>query len=109
MKTQDAKWELFQHRFQHRYQPPFADLLLHPYHLPLCYLIYCIEVIYPFASVGVSLMDRIHAEESWPALRVWLPPFPMLIAVGRSLIDHPPFSIGPLLAYIVEVPHRESP
>ena len=61
----------------------FADFADATHHLPLRHRIHCIDVIDAFGSVPVALKRRrlalmhgIYAQESGPALRIWLAALP---------------------------------
>ncbi len=53
-----------QHRFQHRERVPFADPAHAAHRLPRCHRIHGIDVIYPFGSVPIALMNGVRCAEN---------------------------------------------
>ena len=107
LKAADAEWKLLQHRLQDGQQIGFADLRCGADHFPLRHLIDGVDVIDPFVSILISLMDGIHTKVAWSTLGIRPPPLSDRdLRRPRRLITHPQFSIPAAFSEPIQLRHR---
>src|SRR5207248_11743983 len=78
------------------------------HHLPLRNFVHGIDVVHPFDSIQIPLMDRIHAQVTWPSIRLWSPPFANG-HLGRpsGLIGYPSLPVRESFSQPVHLRHRQ--
>ena len=108
VKATNSKWKLCQHGLQHRHQPRFADMCGCPNHLPLCDLIDGVDVVHPFYSLQIALMNRVDTQISRSPLRLRHSPFANRhrCRPGRP-IHNSTFAVPPALPQPIQMRHRD--
>src|SRR5580692_5774085 len=102
MKASNAKWELAQHRFQHRYQPCLTDVRRGAHHLKLRHFIDRVDMVQTFDSLQIALMYRVDPQVT--RLSPWVRPAPLAnghLNRPRLLVEDPLLTIGPAFAQVV--------
>src|SRR6267154_1217438 len=91
-----------------RDQVLFADFRRASHHFPLRHRGDCIDVVYPFATVLIALMHRVHSQVPWPPSRVRAPALPdgdLYRTRGRQVDGLLPVSLA--APHVVEMRYRD--